>query len=306
MCSSDLTSGAWIRAKLGAKKDGTFTAFQMWIAYEAGGFPGSSVGGGLNTSLGQYKIDNVTMDGYDVLVNRPRNAAYRAPGVPAPNYAIESLVDMMAEKLDIDPIDIRIQNSSGEGTRRPNGVIIGPNGNREVMQAIKNSAHYRSELTGKNRGRGVAIGFWNAGAGAHSMNAMLNADGSVTVNHGAVDIGGLRATEAMTFAEVLGIPYESVIPNLVDTNSIGWTSLTAGSGTGAGISASAYLVANQLKDRAVERAAKIWGVETADCSYDRSRATIVGPNGEDGKPREMTFTQLAAQDRKSTRLNSSH
>mgnify|MGYP003346155559 FL=1 len=105
----------------------------------------------------------------------------------------------------------------------------------------------------------------------------------------------LFRSEAMTFAEVLGIPYESVIPNLVDTNSIGWTSLTAGSGTGAGISASAYLVANQIKDRAVERAAKIWGVEASECSYDRSRATISGPNGEDGKPREMTFVQLAGQ-----------
>jgi xanthine dehydrogenase molybdenum-binding subunit len=293
--ASGPTSGAWIRAKLGAKKDGTFTAFQMWIAYEAGGFPGSSVGGGLNTSLGQYKIDNVTMDGYDVLVNRPRNAAYRAPGVPAPNYAIESLVDMVAEKLDIDPIDIRIQNSSTEGTRRPNGVIIGPNGNREVMQAIKNSAHYRSELTGKNRGRGVAIGFWNAGAGAHSMNATLNADGSITLNAGAVDIGGLRATEAMTMAEVLGIPYETVIPRIVDTDSIGWTSLTAGSGTGAGTSASAYLVANQIRDRVVERAAKIWDVDASACSYDRERAVVVGPNGEDGKPREMTFKQVAAQ-----------
>jgi CO/xanthine dehydrogenase Mo-binding subunit len=154
------------------------------------------------------------------------------------------------------------------------------------MQAIKNSAHYRSELTGKNRGRGVAIGFWNAGAGAHSMNATLNADGTVTVNHGAVDIGGLRATEAMTFAEVLGIPYESVIPNIVDTNSIGWTSLTAGSGTGAGISASAYLVANQIKDRAVERAAKS-GTDASACfttargRRSSARTARTGSRGDD-------------------------
>ena len=293
--ASGPTSGAWIRAKLGATKDGTFTAFQMWIAYEAGGFPGSSVGGGLNTSLGQYSIPNVKMDGYDVVVNRPRNAAYRAPGVPAPNYAIESLVDMMAERLDIDPIDIRIQNSSAEGTRRPNGVIIGPNGNREVMQAIKDSAHYRSELTGKNRGRGVAIGFWNAGAGAHSMNATVNLDGTITLNTGAVDIGGLRATEAMTFAEVLGIPYEATNPRIVDTDSIGWTTLTAGSGTGAGISASASLFAGQIKQRAIERAAKIWEVEASTVTYDVETASMTGPADAEGKPRTMTFQQLAAQ-----------
>jgi len=154
----------------------------------------------VNTTLGPYKLSNVLIDGYDVVVNRPRNAAYRAPGVPAPTFAVESLVDELAERLEMDPMDLRLHNAAREGDRRPNGVVLAVNGNIEVMEAVKNSAHYRSELTGKNRGRGVAVGFWNANSGQHSINAQVNSDGKVTLNGAAIDIGGLRTTEAMTLA----------------------------------------------------------------------------------------------------------
>ncbi len=288
------TSGTYIRARLGAKRDGTFVAAQMWLAYEAGAFPGSSVGGGVNTTLGPYTIEHVKMDGYDVVVNRPRNAAYRAPGVPAPTFAIESLIDEMAERLDIEPMELRLKNAAREGMRRANGVVLAANGNIEVMERIKNSAHYRSELIGVNRGRGVAIGFWNANSGAHSINATVNTDGTVLVNAGAVDIGGLRAAEAMTMAEILGIPYLDVRTRTVDTDSIGFTNNTGGSGTASGTTASIVHVAKQIRDRLIERAAGIWSVDRSLVVYS-ANADLVGPPDEDGKERRMTFKEIAAQ-----------
>ena len=287
------TSGTYIRAKMGAKRDGTIVAAELWMAYEAGAFPGSSVGGGVNSILSPYIIPNITIDGYDVVVNRPRNAAYRAPGVPAPTYVVESLIDEIAQRLEVDPMDLRLKNAAKEGDRRPNGVVLGPNGNIEVMQRLKNSPHYRSELSGKNRGRGVAIGFWNANAGQHSINAAVNSDGMVLVNGGAIDIGGLRTTEAMTMAEVLGIPYEDIRVRTVDTDSIGFTGNTGGSGTGPGTSASVYRVAEQIRDRMVERAARIWEVDPEAVAYERG--VLTGPAGTDGKPHTMTFKQLASQ-----------
>ena len=78
--ASGPAAGVYTWAKIGAKRDGRITAAQSRMYYEAGGFPGAPVGGGLNTSFAAYDIPNVRMDGYDILVNRPRNAAYRAPG----------------------------------------------------------------------------------------------------------------------------------------------------------------------------------------------------------------------------------
>jgi xanthine dehydrogenase molybdenum-binding subunit len=288
------TAGTAIRGKMGATKDGKIVAAELWMAYEAGAFPGSSVGGGVNHAFGNYDVANVRIDGYDVVVNRPRNAAYRAPGVPAPTFVCESLVDQIAERLDMDPMDLRLKNASREGDRRPNGMVLPLSGNVQVMEAIKNSAHYRSELTGKNRGRGVAVGFWHANTGQHSINANVNADGTVTLNAAAMDIGGLRATEAMSMAEVLGIPYEDVHPSYVDTQSIGFTGNTGGSGTGAGTAASVIKAAGEIRTHLIERAARIWEVDAAQVEY-HADGSVTGPANADGTPRAMTFKQLASR-----------
>ena len=215
--------------------------FQLWMAYEAGAFPGSPVGGGINTSLGKYAIPNVRLDGYDVVVNRPRNAAYRAPGVPAP---ISS-----SSRLSTSWLNVSISTRSTCASRTPqvralavpNGVVIGSNGHTEVIEALRNHPHYRSELTGTITVAASPLASGMPAPGQHSLNATVNSDGSVTVNIGAIDIGGgLRASPAMTIAEVLGIPYENVHPRVVDTDSIGYTTISAGSGTGSGISASVY------------------------------------------------------------------
>ncbi len=293
--ASGPASGVYTWAKIGVKRDGTITAAQSRMLYEAGGFPGAPVGGGLNTSFAAYNIPNVQMDGYDVLVNRPRNAAYRAPGAPGPNYAIESIMDEIAERLDMDKMDFRLKNAALEGVQRPNGTKVGVTGNVQVMDAIMQSQHYRSEISGEWRGRGVALGFWGANSGTHSVNANLNQDGRVTIDTAAVDIGGLRAIEAQVMAEVLGIPYEDVSPRYVDTDSIGFTSITAGSGTGSGMSASVYHAAMQIKERVIERAAAIWGVEKDAVAYDTQTGTMTTPATATEDARTMTFRQLAGR-----------
>ncbi|MEI6665126.1 MAG: xanthine dehydrogenase family protein molybdopterin-binding subunit [Chloroflexota bacterium] len=289
------TAGTSIHGKMGATKEGKFIAAELTMYYEAGAFPGSSVGGGVNHAFGNYDIDNVRIDGYDVVVNRPRNAAYRAPGVPAPTFVCESLVDEIAERLDMDSMDLRLMNASKEGDRRPNGMVLPISGNMPVMEAMKDTAHYRSELTGKNRGRGVAVGFWHANTGQHSINANVNSDGTITLNAAAMDIGGLRATEAMAMAEALGVPYEDVHPMYVDTQSIGFTGNTGGSGTGAGTAGSVLKAAGQIKEELILRAARLWEIDASQVSYDSRDGSVSGPAGSDGKPRTMTFKQLATR-----------
>lgn len=289
-------SGVWSWARLGAKHDGTIVAAELRLYYEAGGFPGAPVAGGINNTFGAYAIPNIKVDGYDILCNRPRNAAYRAPGVPGPTYAIESLVDELANRLGMDTMELRLKNVASEGNLRANGTRLGLTGLKQVLDTAYMSEHYRSEFGGPLHGRGVAIGSWNAGSGQHPVNATVNSDGRVILSAAAMDLGGgLRAVEAQVMAEVLGIPYEDVLPRYADTDNIGFSTISAGSGTASGISASVWHTAIQIRDRLTERAARIWEVDPSVVVYDSSTGTLSTVATETEPARTMTFRELAAR-----------
>ena len=100
---------------------------------------------------------------------------------------------------------MRLKNAAKQGDLRIDGQPYGRIGNIEVMEAVRDHPHYRSELQGENRGRGVAMGFWFNGGGETSVSASVNADGRVNLVVGSADIGGTRASLAMQLAETLGI-----------------------------------------------------------------------------------------------------
>ncbi len=115
--SSGPTSGANMQVKMGATKDGKFVAGFAELKYQAGAFPGSPVQPGVMCAYAPYDIENVKVIGYDVVSNRPKVAAYRAPGAPISEFAVESVVDEIAKKLEIDPVELRLQNAAREGTQ---------------------------------------------------------------------------------------------------------------------------------------------------------------------------------------------
>jgi CO/xanthine dehydrogenase Mo-binding subunit len=282
------TSGTYIRAKLGAKRDGTFTAAEVYMAFEAGGYPGSPVGAGVMCAVAPYDIPNSRVDGYDVVVNRPKVVAYRAPGSPQALFAVESIVDEIAEQLGIDPLELRLKNAAVEGTRRADGSVFGPIGAVDVIKALQDSPHYKSELEGENRGRGVAIGFWFNVGMESSAYASVNPDGTVVLIGGATDIGGTRAAHAMQLAETLGIPYEDVNPHVGDTESVGFTMYAGGSRTAFAGGWAAYEVGMDIRRQLEERAARIWEVDRESVRYEDG--VLIGPDG-----RRMTFKEIAAQ-----------
>ncbi|MGD9895402.1 MAG: xanthine dehydrogenase family protein molybdopterin-binding subunit, partial [Dehalococcoidia bacterium] len=97
------TSATFIRAKIGADATGRITAAQLHLVYEAGAYPGAPVGAGANTGVAPYGVENLLDDGYDVVCNKPKVAAYRAPGSPQAAFAVESVIDEIAERLNLDP-----------------------------------------------------------------------------------------------------------------------------------------------------------------------------------------------------------
>lgn len=283
------TSGGHSKVKVGATSDGWITAAEMTIAYEAGAFPGAPVAAGMDT-FSHYKVENVLINGYDVVVNKPRVAPYRAPGAPQAAFATEQVMDELAEKLGLDPIELRLRNAAREGDRRIDGVRYGPIVYAETLQATLDHPHYSAPLEGPNRGRGVATGSWHTGGGQSSCFLSVQPDGSVTLIEGSVDIGGSRPVAAMQAAEVLGIPAEDVHPTVVDTDSIGFTGLTAGSSTAFKLGWSVPAAAQDVIRQMSQRAATIWEVDVASVTYvDGVFQSTADPE------KHMTFKELAGR-----------
>jgi len=281
------TPGSYIKVKIGARKDGRITAAQAYLAYEAGAYPGAMVAPGAMCVFAAYDIANVVIDGFDVVVNKPSTAAYRAPGATNAAFATESVVDEIAEKLAMDPLDFRLKNAAKQGTRRADGPKYRRIGCIEVIEAMKKHPHYSAPLGGPNRGRGVAIGFWfNVGLPS-SCTISVNADGTVNLVEGSTDIGGTRTSIAMQAAEVLGIPAEAVRPTVVDTDSVGFTAVTGGSRTTFATGWAAYEAAHDIVRQLRDRAAKLWEVEAASVTMDRGVFRAAD--------KSITFQELAAK-----------
>ena len=287
--ASGPTAGTYMKVKMGATKEGRLTAAQASLMYEAGAFPGSPVGAAAQCIFSPYDVDNLLIDAYDVVDNKPKTTAYRAPGAPAASYAAETVVDELCEKLSIDPLDFRIANGAKEGTRRSTGIVNPPIGCIETAQAARDHEHYATPFDGAYRGRGVASGFWINGTGPACATANVNFDGTVNLIIGSVDIGGTRPVAAQQFAEVLGIPVEDVNPQVGDTESIGYTSMTGGSGAAFKTGWASFEAAQDVKQQMIGRAAQAW--DTPDGEVE----LVDGVFQHKSDPElRMSFNELAA------------
>ncbi len=272
------TPGSYIKIKMAADAEGKIVAAEADLMYEAGAFPGSPVGAGAMCVFTCYDVANARVDGYDVVVNKPRTNAYRAPGATNAAFAVETVIDEICEQLKIDPLEFRLKNAAREGTRRVDGPVFPRIGMIESVEAIRDSEHWKSPLTGKHRGRGVASGFWfNCGLKS-AVSATVNSDGSVSLMEGSTDIGGSRAGIAMQFAETLGIGAYDVRPTVGDTDAVGYNDITGGSRVTFATGWAAYNAALDIRRQMCDRAALLWEVDPQDCQYEDGG--VKGPGGK--------------------------
>jgi xanthine dehydrogenase molybdenum-binding subunit len=290
--ASGPTNAGQMRCKLGATRDGKLVAAELHLVYESGAFAGAALAGGGRSALNCYDIEHQRVTGYETVVNTPKVHSYRAPGFPQALFAVEGTMDELAEELGIEPLELRQRNLAREGTRGTDGIPHGSLGSEEVVEALVNSAHWRSELHGENRGRGIAFAFWHTGGGESSCFVNVNPDGTVNLTIGSIDTGGgQKATSAMAIAETLGITYEDVkTVKTADTDSIGFNQNTNGSRVGFASTIAAREAALDVRRQMEERAARIWQVETDQVTFGDD-GVITGP-GEDQK---LTFKELAGQ-----------
>ncbi len=278
------TSGTNVKVKIGADKEGKITAAQAEMNYQAGAFAGSSLPLAAITVFTRYDLENVLVTGHDVTCNRPKVAAYRAPGAPMIAYGVESVIDEIAEALEIDPVEIRLRNAAKEGTQTHFGPKLGPIGYIEVLEAVRAHAHLKEPL-GPNQGRGIATGFWFTLGAETSSTLNINEDGTASLIFGTVDVtGGGRAAMGMIVAEELGIPYEKVRTMSGDTSALGFNFMTAGSrGTAAGTTAAVKATRDAIA-RLCEVAARKWEVEPDQVIWEGGHARPASANVGDFEP----------------------
>ncbi len=265
------TSGSWIRAKIGVGGDGRFLAVEAELRFEAGAYPAGWVAGAAANMFAAYDIPNGRIEGYEVLVNKPKTGSYRAPGTTQSVFAAETLVDEAAERLGMDPFELRRRNRAREGTVRLEGMPHASMGSTEVLKAAMEHAHYLSALPracGPLRyGRGVAFAYWGNWGARSSVTLSVNFDGSVDLLSGSVDITGTRTSVAMQAAETLGIALERITSRVGDTSSTGYTDTSAGSRTTMATGVAAVEAAKDVISQMRARTAALWKITADEVSY---------------------------------------
>ena len=285
-------SASVARVKVGAKRDGTITAAQAWVAYEAGAFAGAPYMPGAMAIFAPYQLENFLVETLDGLVNKPKVAAYRAPGAPQSMHALECALDEIAQLIEMDPIDLRLHNAAEEGTQAPYGPKFPPIGFKACLEAAKAHPNYTAPVP-EGAGRGVAAGFWFNVGMQSSAEVHINETGSVMVVEGSPDIGGSRASMCLMAAEPLGVDYEKVRAQVADTESTGFCNVTGGSRTTFATGMAVTRACEDVIAECKKRAAMTWGLDEDQVEWEDGQA-VPGP-GVNADVKPLSLADLAGK-----------
>ncbi len=214
-----------IELKMGAKKDGTLVALKARAIVDTGGYAGLSgpVNGGLTALLltAPYNVAHVDAEAFVVMTNKPNCGAYRSPMATQVAFAVESHLDMLAEKLGMDPVALRLKNAWQHGDQMATGQTVQNLGLKDTIRAVAERIGWGKETLEPNQGIGLAAGMWQStgmlGAGAYLK---IQEDGSIVLITGGTDsgsgatLGGLR----LVVAEELGVAPDDVMVQWGDTD----------------------------------------------------------------------------------------
>ena len=243
------------------KKDGTITALQGRLILDTGAFSGSGPGLASVATLvlsGPYRVPNLDIEGLAVYTNKMNFGPMRAPSGPQAVFALESLVDEIAEKLGMDAVELRLKNIVREGDPGPTGQTLTGVGMREALEKAAQAIGW-GEDPGPNRGKGIAISWWTTTGGSSGVYVKLNPDGTVLLKSGAVDIGtgAVTAGAAQVLAETLGIDLDDIIIGEADTGSAPFDYGAQGSRTAVAVGRACMKAAEDLKAQLFDLASEL-------------------------------------------------
>jgi CO/xanthine dehydrogenase Mo-binding subunit len=276
-------SGTKSRIKMACTNDGRITAAEADLYFQTGPYTGSMYFNAPNAMFTRYDLENVHIEAYEVVSNRPKVNSFRAPCVPQIVFGVEGIIDEMAKKIGMDPIDFRLKNAAKEGHTTIYGDTWGPVGFIETLEAAKETDHYKTPVK-EGEGRGISCGFWFNRGGETSSTMTLAPDGTVTISTGTADVAGSRISIAMMAAEELGISVDKVRVRMADTNSLGFNRVTAGSRTTFSVGMVVVDNARKCISEMCRRAANIWGVAEEEVVYEDGQVKPASSNVGDFEP----------------------
>ena len=285
------TVSSLVDIKMGMSKDGLITAAHAIIRYEGGAFPNEIYELGAQSAFAAYDLKAVRSEGFNILTNRPLQAAYRAPGAPQAIFAVESTVDELCQKLNLDPLEVRLKNAAKKGTTASYGPTFDDIGLIATLEAAQEHPHYKSTL-GPNQGRGLSCGFWFNFGGNTCVSLNINFDGTVCIVEGNPDIGGSRASISQMAAEELDIPLNKIRTVIADTNSLGHNDVTDGSRVTFAVGLATIKAAKAAKKEMCKRAAKLWNIDEEAVIWKDGHVLPAGANAGIHDP--LSLKEIAA------------
>lgn len=284
--------GQLIELELGAAADGTFTAIRGRVIGDRGGLGDMGVEA-LSTLLaaGPYRWPAHDLTALGVTTNRVSPGAYRAPGAPPAAFAVETLVDELAQALALDPIELRLKNVLVAGDRGLDGQEIKVFGARECLLRVQEHPLYaRRDTLGEDEGIGLALGFWPGGLEPAAAICKLDADGRLTVVTAAADMSGIENAFIAIAAEAFGLPEASVRVVTGDTGSAPYGGVAGGSKVTYTYGAAVERAAVEARQRLLDVAASELEIAPEDLEIADGEVRPLGAPG-----RAIAIADLAAK-----------
>ena len=266
MAATDPAQGVTTRLRIGADRDGRFAGLQADAVYDSGAFPDASwewFTSGLLT--GPYRWPAFDVRSAGVRTNRFGSGHYRAPSGPQGLFALETLVDELADSLGLDPIELRLRNLVAEGDRMTGADSWPRIGLAECLETIRMHPLWvaRAALPA-GEGVGVAAGVWRNAQQPASATCRLEPDGTLTVVTGVVDLAGSLTILGAIAAEAFGVPYESVRVVTATTDTAPTTPATSASAITYAVGPAVRAAAEEARDRLLAIAAEDLEIDPRD------------------------------------------
>jgi CO/xanthine dehydrogenase Mo-binding subunit len=258
---------ATIKVKTGVRKDGTITAKSVDFIWDAGAYAEglSASNRALKDGIGPYRIPNVTVTSTLVYTNKVRGCPYRGMGIAEAVWAGESQIDIIADRLGLDPVALRNKNCLQVGDETPAGDRATNIALQECLEKVSLAAGWTKKQLAPNRGIGFALLLKSPTTSLTRSNAhvRINQDGSIELLFGASDVGGGAGTSlAQIVAEVLSINVQQIKVLLADTDLTPFDHGTFSSRVIAYVGIAVKLAAEDAKRQLLDAVAKSWNVPT--------------------------------------------
>jgi CO/xanthine dehydrogenase Mo-binding subunit len=270
--------------------DGTLTGIRGRVVCDRGmneEFGVESISAVLST--GPYRWQAHDIGAYGVLTNRVTSAAYRAPGAPPAAFAVETLLDELAAKLGIDPLELRLKNALREGDVGMDGNPMPVFGAHACLERVSKHPLWtgRGSLAA-DEGVGLAIGWWPGGLEPAAASCRLDHDGALTIVTAAVDMSGTETAFQTIAAATFGIPVEKVRVIYGDTAGTAYAGVSGGSKVTYTVGRAVELAVEQARERLLKVASAEMEIGPEDLEIVDGTVQPVGAPG-----RAMKIEDLA-------------